>query len=144
MLIIIVIGISLKSQLNLKEERRRKREKRGRGPAYRLDGSLDRTGSDLAPGSLWAAAVGGGPPEEAALAPNKERGGGKEPEDVFRGRVTCWPGAAPKGLPGKPRMLLLPLQAPALGKSGKAATDSPEECGEALRRVCAPSWGRAG
>lgn len=105
---------------------------------------MERTGSDLAPGSLWGAAVRGGGPEEAALAPNKERGGGKEPEDVFRGRVTCWPGMAPQGLPGGPRPPLPPLPPPALGKSGKAATDSPEECGEALRRVCAPSWGRAG
>lgn len=74
------------------KEKRKKREEGGRVPAHRLDGSLERTGSDLAPGSLWGTAVRGGPPEEAALAPNKERGGGKEPEDVFRGRVTCWPG----------------------------------------------------
>lgn len=81
MIIITVIGISPKSQLNLKEERREEREEGA--PAHRLDGSLDRTGSALAPGSLWEAAVRGGPPEEAALAPNKQRGGGKEPEDVF-------------------------------------------------------------
>lgn len=79
-IIIIVISVSPKSQLNLKEER----EKREEGAwVHRLDGSLDRTGSALAPGSLWEVAVRGDPPEEAALAPNKQRWGGKEPEDVF-------------------------------------------------------------
>lgn len=104
--------------ITVKPEGRREQEKEegGReGPAHKLDGSLERTGSDLAPGSLWGAAVRGGPPEEAALAPNKESGGGKEPEDVFRGKVTCWPGMAPYGLPEGPRPPLLPLPPPALG-----------------------------
>lgn len=78
-----------------KEGEKKRRQREGGAAAQRLEGSLERTGSDRAPGSLWGAAVRGGPPEEAALAPNKESGGGKEPEDVFRGRVTCWPGMAP-------------------------------------------------
>ena len=92
----VYLLITVKPEEKKKGEKEKNRgEEEGGEAAYRLDGSLERTGSDLAPGSLWGAAVRGGPPEEVALAPNKERGGGKEPEDVFRGRVTCWPGTAP-------------------------------------------------
>lgn len=109
------------------------------GVSHKLEGSFERVGScsPLSCRDPFLSAE--GTEEEMANA----GGWGREPEDVWRGRVTR-PGPKLYGFPrglGPPPMSLT-LTPPPPENEEKLETDSrEEECG---LEVCAASWGRDG